>query len=300
MSRDLEVRHCRVLLAVHESGGVAAAARALGLAQSTVSETLLSLERVLGTAVTLRRVGREATLTSAAESLLPHARALIAASETALAAVSRQGQGVIRLGTVESISSFLLPRPLRAFRSQWPRIDLQVTIGLCEDLRKRVRRLELDAAITIEDASRAGENDGAWVRTLSPSQLRLVVSPRNPLAEHGLERADLGGQTLLLADPDGAFNGLLRGWLGEAANRAKFESAGSIEGVKRGVKSGEAIGVLPTYAVSEELAAGSLIELRVREPLPSIALLLTTLEPPGEASPLHQLTQEIATAFAAA
>src|SRR5471032_2457347 len=116
MSKDLEVRHCRVLVAVNENGGVAAAARALGLAQSTVSETLLSLERVLGARVTLRRPGREAALTPAVEALLPHARALVAASDAGLAAFSGESQGVIRLGAVESISSFLLPEPLRAFR----------------------------------------------------------------------------------------------------------------------------------------------------------------------------------------
>src|SRR3569623_745810 len=115
MSRDLEVRHCRALVAVHDSGGVGAAARALGVAQSTVSETLLSLERLLGAPGTLRRVGREAVLSASAEALLPHARALLALSETALAAAARQGSAVLRLGTVESISSFLLPGPLGAF-----------------------------------------------------------------------------------------------------------------------------------------------------------------------------------------
>src|SRR5262245_52429661 len=104
MSRDLEIRHCRVLLAVKEHGGIAAAARALGLAQSTGSETLLSLERVLGTPVTVRRPGGGATLTAAGDALLPHAQALIAASEAALAALATKGQEIIRLGTVESIS----------------------------------------------------------------------------------------------------------------------------------------------------------------------------------------------------
>src|SRR5450432_1115414 len=111
MSKDIEVRHCRVLVAVKENGGVAAAARALGLAQSTVSETLLSLERVPGAPVTLRRPGREATLTAAAATLLPHAQVLISVSETARAVFSTNGGGTIRLGAVESISSFLLPGP---------------------------------------------------------------------------------------------------------------------------------------------------------------------------------------------
>ena len=174
---DLEVRHCRTLLAVHASGGVGAAARALGVAQSTVSETLLSLERLLGVPVTVRRAGREATLTAAAEALLPHARSLIAASEAAVAA-ARSRDAPIRLGTVESISSFLLPGPLGDFRLLWPHVEVLITIGLCEDLRKRVSASELDAALTIEGPQPGLRADHA--RDLSPAPIRLVVSPRHP------------------------------------------------------------------------------------------------------------------------
>ena len=280
MKGDLEVRHCRVLVALSENGGVAATARALGLAQSTVSETLLSLERVIGAPVTVRRAGREAALAPAALTLLPHAQALIAASEAALLAVSEQSQGVIRLGTVESVSSFLLPRPLRAFRQDWPRVDVKVTIGLCAELRKRVSRFELDAALTIEGADAARDDDGKGLRAISPARLRLVASPNNPLVAGEIGRADLAGRTLLLADPDGAFNELMQAWCGAGAPGARFESAGSIDGVKRGVQSSDAVGVLPDYAVAEELASGALIELKVREPLPTIALRLTTIDPP--------------------
>ncbi len=290
MSQDLEVRHCRVLTAVHDAGGVVAAARTLGLAQSTVSEALLSLERVLGAPVVLRRPGREAVLTPAALALLPHAQALIAASEAAMAAISSQGEGVIRLGTVESISSYLLPRPLGAFRQRWPRTDVRVAIGLCEDLRNRVRRFELDAAISIEGVGRAAEADGGRTRVFAPAQLRLVVSPRHPLASAPIRRADLAARTFLFADPDGAFNGLLADWLGPARQRPKFASAGSIDGVKRGVQDSDAIGVLPAYAVGDE-AGSSLVALTLAEPLPSIALLLTTAEPPAGA--LSSLIGEI-------
>ena len=89
--RDLEVRHCRVLVAVSDNGGVAAAARALGLAQSTVSETLLSLERVVGGPVTFRRPGREATLTPAAEALL---LAAALPKGARLAALDQRGRGL--------------------------------------------------------------------------------------------------------------------------------------------------------------------------------------------------------------
>ena len=292
MTRDLEVRHCRVLLALHEEGGIAAAARMLGLAQSTVSETLLSLERMLGMPVILRRRGREAALTPAAEALLPHARAVVSASETALEVFARHSQGIIRLGAVESISSFLLPGPLGLFRLQWPRVDVRVAIGLCEDLRRRVARFELDAALSIEDEGPAAGDMGCR-RTLAPAQLRFVVSPDHELAGGALSRADLRGRTLLLADPDGAFNKLLQSWFRDVSERPALQSAGSIDGVKRGVRSGDAIGVLPAYAVADELQSGSLVGLALRDALPTIALQLTTIEPPAEGSPLHDLVERI-------
>ncbi|MEO9132572.1 MAG: LysR family transcriptional regulator [Sphingomonas sp.] len=295
MTKDLEVRHCRALVAVHNSGGVGAAARALGVAQSTVSETLLSLERLLGAPVTLRRTGREAILTPAAQALLPHARSLIATSEAALAAGARQSPATVRLGTVESISSFLLPGPLSGFRLLRPHVDVRITIGLCEDLRKRVERFELDAALTIEGAESA--RDRAGVGEIWLARLRLIVAPHHPLAGGVLGRHGLEGWICLLADSEGAFYDLMKSWAGSAGHPPRFESAGSIDGVKRGVLHGGAIGLLPDYAVAEELSAGSLAALQTDDPLPRVFLCLTTLRPPPAASPLESLIGEIRAAF---
>jgi len=293
MIRDLEVRHCRALVAVHDRGGIGAAARALGVAQSTVSETLLSLERLLGAPVTLRRAGREAVLSAAAETLLPHARMLISVSEAGLAAATRPGKAVIRLGTVESISSFLLPGPLGEFRLSWPQAEVRITIGLCEELRKRVARSELDVALTIEGAGRP--HDRLVAETFWPTQLRLIVSPHHALARRVVERRDLEGRICLLADPEGAFNELVRSWVGNPACPPRLESAGSIDGVKRGVLGGDAIGVLPDYAVGDELSSGTLVALATAAPPPQVALCLTTRQPPSPSSPLESLTARIGT-----
>ena len=45
---EIELRHLRVFAAVVDAGTYTRAARALGLSQSTVSETLSALERALG------------------------------------------------------------------------------------------------------------------------------------------------------------------------------------------------------------------------------------------------------------
>ena len=291
MARDLEIRHCRALVALHDGGGVGAAARALGVAQSTLSETLLSLERVMGVPVTVRRIGREATLTPAAEALLPYARSLIATAEAALAATAPQRGATIRIGTVESISSFLLPAPLRDFRSRWPNVEVRISTGLCEDLRRRVERAELDVALTIEGVGEGG-GAGLW-----PARLCLVTAPGHPFAGRAASRTDLIGETFLLADPEGAFNGLMRTWLGRSGASPRLESAGSVEGVKRGLATSNAIGVLPDYTVADEIRTGSLVALDSGDPLPPIALRLTMQELRPPDAPLESLITILADAL---
>jgi molybdate transport repressor ModE-like protein len=297
MNNDLEIRHCRVLVAVNDHGSVSSAARELGLAQSTVSETLLSLERLIDAPVMLRRPGKEAVLTPAAKLLLPHARALIVASTAALASISMENRGVLRLGAVESVSSFLLPQALSAFRSRWPSVEVQITIGLCDDLHKRVREGELDAALTLEGTASARAHDAGWTRTLSHTRLRLIVSPQPPHGAADVKRADLVRRIFSVPDPGGAFPALLRAWFGASNDQPRFESAGSIDGVKSMVHRSDVVGVLPTYAVTSELAAGSLFELRVREALPAMALGLTIQRQPAEGSPLHDMIQHIEQVF---
>jgi DNA-binding transcriptional LysR family regulator len=293
MANDLEIRHCRVLVAVNDYGGVSSAAKALGLAQSTVSETLLSLERLIGAPVTLRRRGQETALTAAALALLPHARALISASEAALATVTSNSGGVIKLGTVESASTFLLPGALATFRSHWPLVSVHITIGLCDELRRRVLRGELDAAITLEGADELLAREQSPTRLLAPARLCLFVSSRTRL-DPRIRQRDLSQRAFLLPDAEGAFDALLRGWFMAVDGRPRFESAGSIEGVKIGVQSGEFVGVLPSYAVMKELALGEFLDVRVEEPLPAIALALTTQRRPTEESPLHDMVERIA------
>jgi DNA-binding transcriptional LysR family regulator len=297
MTNDLEIRHCRVLVAVSDYGSVSAAARELGLAQSTNSETLLSLERAIGAPIMLRRPGKEAALTVAAHTLLPHARALIAASVTAVAAVSLENRGVIRLGAVESLSSFILPKALNAFRSRWPSVEVKIAIGLCNDLRQQVRQAEIDAALTLEGSDGPPEREDVCSRTLALAQLSFIVSRRQSSGAAVSMRSDLIGRTFLLPDPDGALPALLRSWFGASNHRPRFESAGSIDGVKRGIQNSDVIGVLPNYTVADEVASASLFELRIRERLPALSVGLTVQHSPLEASPLHELIRQIEVAI---
>src|SRR5262245_50785720 len=115
---ELELRHLRVFVAVVETGAHTRAARALGLSQSTVSETVSSLERTLGTAL-FRKAAKGSPLTPAGEALLPHARQMLALSGDLVAAVAQASNEVsatLVISAVESLSAYVLPARLAALR----------------------------------------------------------------------------------------------------------------------------------------------------------------------------------------
>jgi len=140
------------LVAVAEAGTFSRAAEHLGYTQPAVSQQIATLERIVGTPLFERLGGRRPVrLTPAGEVLLTHARAALArvsAAAADLRALASGEQGELRVGTLPSIGTKILPRLLGAFRAEWPGIE----IGLCEsrDTADLIRAVEAgDVDITL-------------------------------------------------------------------------------------------------------------------------------------------------------
>src|SRR5512143_55867 len=131
----VELRQLRALVLLVDTGSLSAAARALGVAQSTMSEGIAALERALGTRVVVRRRGGHGiALTAAGEALLPYARDVLASLEdahVAVAAADHELRSQVEVIANESVSTYLLPPALAEVRSQWPRLRFLITVGIC-------------------------------------------------------------------------------------------------------------------------------------------------------------------------
>jgi DNA-binding transcriptional LysR family regulator len=125
---NLEVRHLLALVTVVETGTFSAAAEELGYTQSAVSQQVGILERIVGASLFERPGGRRPVqLTAAGEMLLIHARAVIArvsAAAADLRALASGQEGELRVGTLPSVGTKVLPRLLRSFRAEWPGIQI--------------------------------------------------------------------------------------------------------------------------------------------------------------------------------
>jgi DNA-binding transcriptional LysR family regulator len=145
----------RHFLALHRRGSLSAAARQLGVNQSTVGRRLLTLEEQLGTKLFIRtRDGYR--IAPAGEKLLPHAERM----EDEATAIAREiaGQEAMLTGTVCVTAGDLLgPRiiapMLVALHARYPDIDLELdTDNRLRSLSKR----EADIAVRIGNVAEQG------------------------------------------------------------------------------------------------------------------------------------------------
>jgi DNA-binding transcriptional LysR family regulator len=268
---ELELRHLRVFLTVVETGAHTRAARALGISQSTVSETLSALERTLGTAL-FRKSGKGAVLTPAGEALLPYAKRTLALTSelmTELSKVSNHVSATLVVAAVESLGTYVLPSRLAALRERWPNARMEVVTAVCAEILESVAAGKSDLGLVVE--ADTGMKDES---ILAKARLVILASPSHPLANRRASPDQLRSYDFYTSDTAGNYHQVLRNYF-EAAQMPlpRMQALGTIEGVKRGIlASGTALGLLPTHAVNQELSDGVLAEVNAKPPLPGVVL----------------------------
>lgn len=281
---DLELRHLRAFVAVVDTGSHTRAARALAVSQSTVSETLASLERALGTTL-FRKERRGAALTPSGEALLPFARRILALATEAtseLAKIATDVRATFVVAANESLAGYVLPARLAELRARWPKTRFEIVTGACADIRASVASGSSDVGLVLEQG---GAADDASV--LAEARLVVVGGKKHPFARRVASPAELGRFEFFMCDVGGNYHHVLRDYFVAAGlTPPRTQVLGSIEGVKRGVVgSGPAVGLLPEHAVAGELDDGTLVELRMAPPLPRL-VLRAVVSSDGATSPI--------------
>lgn len=177
---DLEVRHLQALVAVADTGTFGKAADALGFTQSAVSQQVAALERALGTPVFDRPGGaRPVQLTEAGQVLLEHARAVLATLRGAVADVEALASGTrgrLRVGTIQSVGTRVLPRLLSRFAAERPGVE--IVLHEAHDpaeLLAMVEAQELDVTFCSD-----GEPDGPFTTEVLLDDPFVLLAPATP------------------------------------------------------------------------------------------------------------------------
>lgn len=203
----MDVKQLRYFIAIAEEGSLSAAAQRVNVAQPSLSQHVLSLERGLGVKL-LDRSPRGVTLTQSGQVLLSHAREITRAMDEAVEAVRQSGaepMGDVSFGLPPSVSMVLSVPLAETVRLELPKVrlraieamsgfiktwleDQSIEIGMLYDV-SAVRHLSYSQLMTEElhffsapDAWPFRARAGTAVRLADLAEVELVL----PSPHHGL------------------------------------------------------------------------------------------------------------------
>lgn len=187
----------QVLLQLAELGSVQRTADSIGMTQSSVTQTLAYLEKLLDLSL-FERHARGVRPTPACKDLLPVARQLmqgIAEGVDVVVARQRQGDGVVRMiGSAAAING-LLVNTLAEFSDRFPAIQIQLREAEGEDQLLAITRGEVDL---IACRRPAVIPEGWQFQSLREDRLAILCRAGHPLARaRTLGWNDLASQTWL-------------------------------------------------------------------------------------------------------
>lgn len=148
---DLSIRQLEYLVAVADHRSWAAAAEAVGVSASALSQGLAELERRVGLPL-FDREGRRRVLRPAAAEVLAHARQVVALTGDLAGWAERTRVGTsgrLRIGMIDAAAVGHFSGHLREFRTDHPDLELMLTVGPSGQLLDDLESGRIDVAICV-------------------------------------------------------------------------------------------------------------------------------------------------------
>ncbi|MCC7370588.1 MAG: LysR family transcriptional regulator [Chloroflexi bacterium] len=278
------IKQIEAFVEVVQRGTVSRAAEALGVTQPALTARLHALESELGQ-VLFARSGRGVRLTDAGRVFLPHAeRALMAIVDgrAAVADLASGRAGKLVIGATGSVSSYVLPKVLKRFRMEHPRVELTVRTGHSEQVLELVLTESVELAIV-----RQLRHDDVDVIPLYDDELTLVTHPSHPFARRGSARlADVVAEGLVVFDRASSYYELTQAlFVGAGVPPRIIMELDNFEAAKKMLEEGLGVALLPIVAVERELELGQLASVPIVDAGPvhrrMVVIRRNDVGPPG-------------------
>jgi LysR family hydrogen peroxide-inducible transcriptional activator len=146
----MEIHQLEYFVAIVETGGFSRAAERCNVAQPSLSQQIMKLEKEMGHPL-FDRLGRKVALTDVGRQLLPRANAILGELQNIKVEIQteiHEGHGSLTVGFIPTIAPFVLPRVIRKFSQDFPNAILEVHEGLTDNLVQKIIDAELDVGIT--------------------------------------------------------------------------------------------------------------------------------------------------------
>ncbi|MDA0563185.1 LysR family transcriptional regulator [Streptomonospora sp. S1-112] len=242
---DLSLRQLAVYAAVARAESFTAAARELRVAQSSLSRTVLEIERVLGVRL-LDRTTRRIRRTPEGQQVLEAAERVLAAHRAEMVGLERYlagERGAVTIATLPSVAAALLPPVIARFRAQRPGIAVRILDGMSDTALERLASGAADLAITVADRLPAELR----AQPLVEDRFFAVLPPGHPRAGAAeLAWADFAGEEFIAVGADSSVRaGTDRAFAQAGARPAGVIEAGNVSTVGGLLAAGLGVSAMP-------------------------------------------------------
>jgi DNA-binding transcriptional LysR family regulator len=255
----------RTFARVAREGSFSHAGRELGRTQSAISLQVARLEQAASQRL-LDRTTRRVELTEAGRILLGYfeqSEALLEQAARELEDLDTLERGRLVICTSDTSACYRLPTILKRYRAAHPGIEIEIRNATSPRTIEAVVRREVDLGIaTLRELPEVLE-----ATPLFPRRDVMICHPEHKLARRRRVRLkDLEGYAFILLDENCSSRRLLDVLCGEAGVQLSISmELSSIEVIKHFVRIDVGLSVVPAAAIEEELAAGQLAQVEIRD-----------------------------------
>src|ERR1700722_8701889 len=260
----MEMHPLRVFLTVATEKSFSRAAEKLHRTQPAISLALQRLETELGERL-IDRSAKDLLLTDAGRTVIEYARRfdnLSGELHLALAELRDNSAGRLSIGANESTTLYLL-RHIEHYRKLFPKVKVEVRRSLSSRIPSEIVDGNLELGVISFDP----HDERLVTSVIFTDALAFVVSPKHPLASKNLVSIrDLGGETFIAHNVVSPYR---------EAVVAEFRRQGvplnmpiempTVETIRRLVQAELGVAFLPMMCVQQDLEAGTLVSVKVKE-----------------------------------
>jgi DNA-binding transcriptional LysR family regulator len=259
----VDLRQLEILRAVADTGSFTGAGQRLHLSQSAVSRQILLLEEELKEQLFLR-LGRKVRITPTGTTLLGLSQRLFDDLEQTRASIVESQQrvtGSLRLVGGMTVCLYVFPPLLKAFRKDYPDVDVKVTAGATPRLIRQLRAGAADLGLLTLPIADPNLVSVPVMR----EELLLVTAPQHPLARRKhITPQDLVRQPFVLFEQgSGSRRAIEEFFVKEQIAPKVVTETENVEIIKAFVRVGMGVTIIPYQAVAREVRAGTLFCARI-------------------------------------
>lgn len=199
----MDAKSCVIFLKAAETGSITKAALALGYTQAGVSLVVRKIEDECGFPLLIREKNG-VRLTEDGARMLPIMREIARWDERfreTAAEINGLSTGTVRVGCYSSIAYHWMPRVIRAFRVEHPKIAIDILEGSVDEIERWIEERRVDIGFL---SARRGQR----FRTvaLAEDSVLVLLPPEHPLcAAEAFPLSALGGAPFIVTDDSDAY-----------------------------------------------------------------------------------------------